>query len=199
MWFFCRSATMAFMNASDLGSGPASSSPRLVIFFFPYNPPPPYPDKPPARPTRKSLISVHFGSVWLRFSSVGSVWLHFGSVLGPFRVRFGVLGGVGVGSGRGASVREKNITIPGKPRSWPIDKETRKSVSFSMNCTTIGVVAASVAQRLHHLCRATAVALHWCHNFRLMFSQCRTSIALHPLKCLKKVLSHPFWGGGVAP
>ena len=31
-------------------------------------------------------------------------------VLGPFRVRFEVLGGVGVGSGRGASVREKNIT-----------------------------------------------------------------------------------------
>ena len=32
------------------------------------------------------------------------------SVTGPFRVLFGVLGGVGVGSGRGASVREKNIT-----------------------------------------------------------------------------------------
>ena len=31
-------------------------------------------------------------------------------VSGPFRVRFAVLGGVGVGSGRGASVREKNIT-----------------------------------------------------------------------------------------
>ena len=31
---------------------------------------------------------------------------------GLFRVRFGVLGGVGVGSGRGASVREKNVTTP---------------------------------------------------------------------------------------
>ena len=40
----------------------------------------------------------------------GSVWLRFGSVSGPFRVSFGVLGGVRVGSGRGASVREKNIT-----------------------------------------------------------------------------------------
>ena len=56
---------------------------KVVIFFFPYNPPP-YPDKPPARPTPKSLISVHFGSVWLRF----------GSVSGLFRVRFGSLGGV---------------------------------------------------------------------------------------------------------
>ena len=33
--------------------------------------------------------------------------------LAPFRVRFGVLGGVAVGSGRGASVREKNITSLG--------------------------------------------------------------------------------------
>ena len=78
--------------------------------LFPLQPPtPPYPDKPPARPTPKNLISVHFGSVWLRF---GSVWLRFGSVSGPFRVLFGVLGGVGVGSGRGvSSVREKNITM----------------------------------------------------------------------------------------
>ena len=70
---------------------------RVVIFFFPYNPtPPPYPDKPPARPTPKSLISVHFGSVWLRF---GSVWLR----LAPFRVCFGSVSGPfrGVGWGRG--------------------------------------------------------------------------------------------------
>ena len=60
-------------------------------FLFPLQPPhPPYPDKPPGCPTPKSLISVHFGSV-----------------SAPFRVRFGVLGGVGVGSGRGASVRER--------------------------------------------------------------------------------------------
>ena len=52
-----------------------------------------------------------------------------------------------------------------------------------------------VAQTLHHLCRATAVALHCCRIFRLMFSQCCTRIALHPLKCLKKALSHPFGGG----
>ena len=53
------------------------------------------------------MNSVHFGSV----SVVSGP---FGSVSGLFRVRFGVLGevlgGVGVGSGRGASVREKNIT-----------------------------------------------------------------------------------------
>ena len=55
-------------------------------------------------------------------------------------------------------------------------------------------VLGLVAQTLHHLCRATAVALHWCCIFRLMFSQCRTRIALHPLKCLKKALSHPFGG-----
>ena len=84
----------------------------VVIFFFPYNPPPPtptnpplqppppYPDKHPARPTPKNLISVHFGSVWLRF---GSVWLR----LAPFRVCFGSVFGsvfgcwVGSGWGRG--------------------------------------------------------------------------------------------------
>ena len=98
---------------------PLGPSLILVIFFFPYSPPtPPYPDKPPARPTPKSLISVHFGSVWLRFGcvrlrfgSVSGLFRAGGSVSGPFRVRFGVLYGVGVGSGRGASVREKNITI----------------------------------------------------------------------------------------
>ena len=72
----------------------------LVIFFFPYNP---HPKQAPDRPTRGGLISVHFGSIWLRSGP-------FGSVSGLFRVRFGVLGGVGVGSWRGASVREKNIT-----------------------------------------------------------------------------------------
>ena len=39
----------------------------------------------------------------------------------------------------------------------------------------------------HYSCR-TAL----CRIFRLMFLQCRTRIALHPLKCLKKALSHPF-------
>ena len=70
-------------------------------FPFPLQPPTPHhPDKPPGRPTPESLISVHFGSVWVLF----------GCVSGPFWVHFGVLGGVGVRSGRGASVREKNIT-----------------------------------------------------------------------------------------
>ena len=82
----------------------------LVIFFFPCNPPPPYPDKPPARPNKKSF---YFGSIWLRF---GSVWL------APFWVRFGVLGGVG----EGASVREKNIT-----RLGPLGKAGSQGTSNS--------------------------------------------------------------------
>ena len=43
-----------------------------------------------------------------------------------------------------------------------------------------------VAQTLHQGCRATAVALHLCSIFGLMFSQCRTTVALHPWKGLKK-------------
>ena len=77
-------------------------------FLFRLQPPPPHPDKPPARPTRKSLISVHFGPFRLRFGPFRVRWLRlapfrvcFGSVSGPFRVRFGALGGVGVGWGRG--------------------------------------------------------------------------------------------------
>ena len=65
----------------------------VVIFFFPYNPHPPIPTTP-GRPTPESLISVHFGSI-----------------SGPLRVRFGVLGGVRVGSGRVASVREKKSLL----------------------------------------------------------------------------------------
>ena len=86
-------------------------------FLFPLQPPqppPPHPDKAPARPTPKSLISVPSGSVSVCF---GFVWLRFGSVSGPFRGVGWGRGGVGVGSGRGASVRETNITIlafPGK-------------------------------------------------------------------------------------
>ena len=38
-----------------------------------------------------------------------------------------------------------------------------------------------VAQTLHHLCRVTAVALHWCRIFRLMFSHLAT-----PLKVSQK-------------
>ena len=47
---------------------------------------------------------VRFGPFRVRF---GPFRVHFGSVSGPFQV----LRGVGVASGRGASVREKNITI----------------------------------------------------------------------------------------
>ena len=87
---------------------------RLVMFFFPYNPHPP-PSRQTPRPSHPRELDFGpfrvrfgcFGSVWVR---LGPFWVRFGSVSGLFRVRFGVLGGVGVGSGREASVREKNIT-----------------------------------------------------------------------------------------
>ena len=61
-------------------------------FLFPLQPPPPPRQTPfPSHPEK-----LDFGPLRLR--------------LAPFRVRVGLLGGVGVGSGRGASVREKNIT-----------------------------------------------------------------------------------------
>ena len=77
-----------------------------MIFFFPYNPhPSPSRQTPPAVPPERAWfrsISAPFGSVRLRLAP-------FGSVSGLFRVRFGsvsgVLGGVVVGSVRGASVR----------------------------------------------------------------------------------------------
>ena len=87
---------------------PLSDQPTDVLFPL-QPPPPPIPTNPPGHPTREGLTSVHFGSNWLRSGP-------FGSVLAPFRVRFGSvsgpLDGVGVGSVRGASVREKNITRP---------------------------------------------------------------------------------------
>ena len=84
---------------------------RISDFLFPLQPTPPYADKTPGCPTSESLISVHFGSISVLFGSIwvrlGPFRVYFGSVWGPF----GVLDGVGVGSGRGAAVREKNITI----------------------------------------------------------------------------------------
>ena len=77
--------------------------PDYYIFSFSLTTPHP-PRKPPARPTPKSLsFSAPFR-------------LSFGSVSGPFRVCFGSVSGPfrgvgwGRGSGRGASVREKNFT-----------------------------------------------------------------------------------------
>ena len=52
--------------------------------------------------------------------------------------------------------------------------------------------ASLVAQTLHRLCRATLVALHCVAFFAL---KCRTRLALHPLKCLKKG-PVAFVGGG---
>ena len=58
------------------------------------------------------MISVHFGSVWLRSAPFGSVWLRFGSVPGPFRVCFG-----GAGWGRGG-VGERGF-CKGKEYHYP--------------------------------------------------------------------------------
>ena len=99
----------------------------LVIFFFPYNPPPHPENPPPARPTRGGLISVHFGSVWLRS---GPFWLR----LAPFRVCVGSVSGCWVGSGRGASsVREKNITTPDTNKASSAQDMTRTTGIRSAN------------------------------------------------------------------
>ena len=99
-----------------------SLSASVVIFFFPYNPHhPPSRQTPPAVPPER----LDFGPFRLRLAPF---WLR----LAPFRLRFGgpfrVLGGVGAGLGRGASVREKNILvrvrhrqaegIPQRKRRW---------------------------------------------------------------------------------
>ena len=73
-------------------------------------PPPPIPTNPPAVPPQRAC----FGPFRLRFGPFRVRFAPFGSVSGLFRVRFGSvsgpLGGVGVGSGGGASVKEKNIS-----------------------------------------------------------------------------------------
>ena len=80
-----------------------------MIFFSPCNPPAPPPiatNPPPSHPmqrAKKSPFRVHFGPFRVRF---GSVSVRFGRLPASLEV----LGGVGVGSGRGGSVREKNIT-----------------------------------------------------------------------------------------
>ena len=114
---------------------------NLVILFFPYNPHPSTSRQPPpGRSTREGLISVNFGSVWLRSAPFGSVWLRFGSVPGPFRVRFG-----GVGWGRGGvgergfcKGKEYHESNHNKIESREIDPESLIRIA------TLGV-------RLHHL------------------------------------------------
>ena len=72
--------------------------PRLVTFFFPYNPPPPPPTPTNPRPSRPEKLD--FGPFRLRLAPFRLHLAPFGSVSavfrGLFRGRFGVLGGVGV-------------------------------------------------------------------------------------------------------
>ena len=121
-------------------------------FLFLYNPHPlPHPDKPPGRPTPKDLDFGPFGSVRSFSAPFGSVWVRFGSVSGPFRVRFGVLGGVGVGSGGGVSVREKNITAL-EPKLVP----TR---SFFVHILGGGIRVGGEAGAI---CQIGALTRKWC-------------------------------------
>ena len=59
------------------------------------------------------------------------------------------------------------------------------------NAPDVKVVSGSNATPLvlRYSCRATL-----CRIFRLTFSQCRTRIALRPLKCLKKRPCRTLWG-----
>ena len=86
----------------------------LISDFFSLTTPSPRPPPRQTPPRPSHPRGLDFGPFQLRLAPFrlrfSSVWLRFGSVSGLFRVHFGVLGGVGAGSGRGASVREKNIT-----------------------------------------------------------------------------------------
>ena len=77
--------------------GRAGTATSCSDFLFPLQPAhPPYPDKPPARPTAKSLISVHFGSVSALFRLRLALFrVCFGSVSGLFRDVGWGRGGVG--------------------------------------------------------------------------------------------------------
>ena len=82
------------------------------VSFSLTTPQPPIPRQTP-RPSHPEKLD--FGPFWLRLAPfrlrLAPFRVCFGSVSGAFWVLFGVLGGVGVGSGRGASAREKNITM----------------------------------------------------------------------------------------
>ena len=121
-----------------------------MIFFFPYNPPPPLPRQTP-RPSHPEKLD--FGPFRLRLAPFGLRLAPFGSVSGLFRVRFGVLGGVGVGSGRGASVREKNITTQ-KSSNWPLLDILMGFLTFSL---TFGPIFLGCPR--WHLYRAGAETL----------------------------------------
>ena len=106
-------------------------------FLFPLQPPPPLLRQTPRPvPPRKAWFRLHFGSVWLRLAP-------FGSVSALFRVRFGSVSGPWVGSGKGASVREKTITnlsahhmLPGKSGHTQSSCEPLQSVFEILKMST---------------------------------------------------------------
>ena len=77
-------------------------------FLLPLQPPPPRPlSRRPPRPSHHRELD--FGPFRVRFGSVRVCLDPFGSISGLFRVRFGSVWVGWVESGRGASLREKNI------------------------------------------------------------------------------------------
>ena len=82
-----------------------------TILFPLQHPRPPIPTNlPPLTPPKKRPFRVRFGPSRVRFGSVSI----------GFLASLGVLGRVGAGSGRGGSVREKNINTQNPPfkQSW---------------------------------------------------------------------------------
>ena len=90
-----RFARIGSSKQQDSNQNLGVSRPKLVIFFFPYNPPPPLPRQTP-RPSHPEKLD--FGPFWLRLAPFRLRLAPFGSVSAPFRapfrVRFGVSGGV---------------------------------------------------------------------------------------------------------
>ena len=79
----------------------------LVVSFALATSSPPLPTSPPHKACKMSSNSIHFGPFW-------SALVQFGRLLASR----GVLGGVGVGRGKGRSVREENITSFSGPKNF---------------------------------------------------------------------------------
>ena len=88
--------------------------------------------------------------------------------------------------------RKPNVMLPGRQRSeltlqcamqkyWDVRFLNPPMIHRGYpHFSATNQVKPLVAQTLHQGCRATAVALHLCSICGLVFSQCRTIVALHP-------------------